>query len=163
MPFVTPRNNTMTANAEPKQRRRGPGKPFQPGVSGNPAGKRKGTRHQITLLAEQLMSEDVEGIVAKVVNAAKAGDMAAARLILDRVLPPRRGRPVRIALPGVESPQGVTNALAAIVGAMADGVLSPEEADAFTSVIERQRQALETLDLHVRLCAIEEQLTNAQH
>jgi hypothetical protein len=82
------KNSVMAANPAPKQRQRGPGRPFQPGRSGNPAGKPKGTRHQITLLAEQLLADDVEQVVAKVVKAAKSGDMTAARLILDRVAPP---------------------------------------------------------------------------
>jgi hypothetical protein len=153
----------MAAKAAPKQRRRGPGKPFQAGRSGNPAGKRKGTRHQITLLAEHLMTDDVEAAISKVVKAAKAGSMPAAKLILDRVLPLRKGRPLSISLPRVDSPQGVTDALAAVVAAMADGSLSPDEAAAVSAVIEAQLRSLETLELEARLLAIEEHLkTNAQ-
>ena len=40
----------MADNAAAKQRRRGPGRPFRPGQSGNPAGKPKGTRHRATML-----------------------------------------------------------------------------------------------------------------
>ena len=151
----------MAENAGPKQRRRGPGKPFQPGRSGNPAGKRPGTRHQITLLAERLLSDDVEGVVQKVVEAAKGGDMSAARIVLDRVAPPRRGRSVAVALPEVRTPKGVTDALAAVVAAMADGSLTPDEAAAVSAVVEGQRRALETLELDARLRQIEEQLSNA--
>lgn len=154
----------MAANSATKQRRRGPGRPFKPGASGNPAGKRPGTRHQVTLLAERLMSDDVEGVVQKVVEAAKGGDMTAARIILDRVAQPRRGRPVRISLPEVKTPQGVTDALATVVAAMADGSLTPDEAASVSGIIELQRRGLETLDLDARLRQIEEQLTSdAQH
>jgi hypothetical protein len=59
----------------------------------------------VTLLAENLMADDAEGVVRKVVEAAVAGDMTAARLILDRIAPPRRGRPVPIALPEVVFPR----------------------------------------------------------
>jgi len=153
----------MTANAAPKQGGRGRGQPFPPGRSGNPAGKAPGTRHQITLLAEQLMSDDVEAVIAKVVKAAKAGSIPAAKLILDRVAPPRRGRPVALALPDVRSPTGVTDALAAVVAAMSSGMISAEEATAIVAVIESQRRAIETEELEARLLAIEEHLkTNAQ-
>jgi Family of unknown function (DUF5681) len=153
----------MAANAAPKQRRRGRGRPFPVGQSGNPKGKAPGTRHHITRLAERLMEDDVEAVVAKVVRAAKGGDMAAARLILDRVAPPRRGRAVEIALPDVNTPGGVTIALAAVIKAMADGMISTDEAAAVAAVIETQRRAIETEQLQERLLAIEEQLKPNEH
>ena len=55
---------------------------FQKGQSGNPAGPAKGTRHKITMLAEKLMQDDVDNVVAAVVDAARKGDMMAARIIL---------------------------------------------------------------------------------
>jgi len=82
---------------------------------------------------------------------------------LDRVAPPRRGRPVALALPDVRSPTGVTDALAAVVAAMSSGMISAEEATAIVAVIESQRRAIETEELEARLLAIEEHLkTNAQ-
>jgi hypothetical protein len=36
---------------------------------------------------------------------------------------------------------------------MADGILTPDEADAVSSVIERQRRALELAELEARMCA----------
>src|SRR4051794_1011252 len=94
-------DDTQAANAAEKQprRRRAGGRPFRPGRSGNPQGKARETRHNITILAERLMGADVKAVVAKVVEAAKAGDMTASRLILDRIVPARRGRPVQFTLP----------------------------------------------------------------
>jgi hypothetical protein len=46
---------------------------FKKGQSGNPAGPAKGTRLKITILAEQLMQDDVENVVAAVVDAARKG------------------------------------------------------------------------------------------
>ena len=63
---------------------------FQKGQSGNPAGIPKGARHKTTLLAEKLMQDDVENVVRAVVKAASEGDMAAAKIILDRIAPVRR-------------------------------------------------------------------------
>jgi hypothetical protein len=42
---------------------------------------------RITMLAEKLMQNDTEAVVRAVVEAAKGGDMTAARLILDRIVP----------------------------------------------------------------------------
>ena len=134
------------------------GRPFERGNRGKP----KGARHRITLLAETLMADDAEAVVAKVVEAAKGGDMTAARLILDRVVPPRRGRPVAFSLPKVNSPKGVTDALAAVVAAMARGEITAEEASAVCAILEIQRRSLETLELEVRMSKIEAQINHAQ-
>jgi hypothetical protein len=130
------------------------GRPFKPGNPGKPMG----ARHHISLLAEQLMADDVAAVVARVVKAARGGSMPAAKLILDRVAPARKGRPTAIALPDVNSPKGVTDALAAVVAAMASGMISTDEAAAIAAVIETQRRAIETEQLQLRLLAIEEQL-----
>src|SRR4051794_35064590 len=58
----------MAANAATNQREGSRGRPFQRGQSGNPAGKRKGTRHRVTVLAERLMADDTEAIVLSVLE-----------------------------------------------------------------------------------------------
>jgi hypothetical protein len=45
-----------------------------------------------------------------------------------------------------------------IVAAMAEGVLSPEEAAAVSAVVEAQRRAIETEQLEARLSTIEDQV-----
>jgi len=82
------------------QQKQGAGR-FQPGQSGNPKGKPKGLRSRITQLAEKLMEDDAEAVVKAVVSAAKGGDMAAARIILDRICPARKSRSVEIDLPPI--------------------------------------------------------------
>jgi hypothetical protein len=79
------------------------GRPFQKGTSGNPAGRPRGARHRATVLAEKLMEEDVAKIVASVISAAKAGDMTAARVVLDRLVPVPKDRPICISLPKLET------------------------------------------------------------
>jgi hypothetical protein len=131
---------------------------FAPGVSGNPAGKRLGTRARATRLAEKLMANDAEDVVKAVVAAAKGGDMTAARLVLDRIAPPCRGRRVRLALPPIVGAADLVKALAAVADAMARGVLSAEEAQAAAAVLEHHRKAVETFDLERRIAAIEAKL-----
>ena len=67
---------------------------FQKGRSGNPAGKPKGARHRATLAAEALLDGEAEELTRKAVELALAGDVIALRLCLDRILSPRRERPV---------------------------------------------------------------------
>jgi hypothetical protein len=100
--------------------------------------RRSGKRHatHITMLAEKFMQDDVGNVVAAVVDAAVKGDMAAAKIILDRIAPARRGRPVSFELPRIETPADIANALGAVAGAMAEGELTPDEAGAVAGVIE---------------------------
>ena len=111
----------MTENSAGNQR----GRPFEKGRSGNPAGKPKGARHKTTLLAEKLMQDDAEAVVKAVVNAAKGGDMTAARLVLDRIAPARRDNPVAFTLPEVTSAADAANAMGSILAAVAAGSSVP--------------------------------------
>jgi Family of unknown function (DUF5681) len=153
----------MPANAAEKQRSRGRGRPFQKGQSGNPQGKAPGTRHHVTELAEKLMSDDVEEIVRKIIKAAKAGDMTAARLILERIAPVRRGRLVQLELPTIKTATDLISGMEALATAMAAGIVTPEEALTMASVVDAQRRTIETKELDARLRALEAKVeTNEQ-
>jgi Family of unknown function (DUF5681) len=132
----------MAENAGEKQRRRGSGRRFRPGESGNPKGKQKGCKHRVTLLAEQLMADDAESVVRAVISAAQSGDMAAAKLILDRVCPVRRSRPTPFSLPNDGSTPDILELLGSVVKAMANGTLTAEEGASIASVIEVRRKAI---------------------
>ena len=132
------------------------GRPFQPGNPGKP----KGARHKTTLIAEKLaietlMENDAEGVTRRVIDAAKGGDMTAARLVLERICPVRKGRPVRLELPAIETARDLSVALSAILGAMGQGEITPEEAAVVASVVEAKRKAIEIVELEARISALE--------
>jgi hypothetical protein len=79
------------------------GRPFQKGHSGNPQGRPPGARNTATMMAEQLLDGEAEAITRKAIELAKQGDLTALRLCLDRLVPPRRDRPVNFALPAMSS------------------------------------------------------------
>src|SRR6266436_8989375 len=60
---------------------------FVPGQSGNPAGKRPGTRNRASVLAEALLCGEAENIARVVIDKAVKGDAVAARFCLDRLSP----------------------------------------------------------------------------
>ncbi len=142
-----------TENSAPKQR----GRPFLPGQSGNPAGKPKGARHAALKALDLIGEAGAAEVMASVVAAAKEGDMRAADLLLRRLWPERRGRPVPVALPPILDAAGLVGALAAITAAVAAGELSPEEGQAIASILETQRRAIETVELDQRITALEAQ------
>ena len=122
---------------------------------GNP-GRPRGARHKTTLAIEALLDGQAEALTQKAIELALRGDMTAIKLCLDRIAPPRKGRPTPLALPAVDTAQGVQVALTAIVAAVAGGVLSPEEGGAVAGLIETARRSLETVELEARVRAIEE-------
>lgn len=139
----------MTENATEKQRG------FQKGQSGNPAGKPKGVRNRATLMAEKLMQDDAEQVVRAVVEKAKQGDMTAARLIIERIAPVRKGRPITLDLPEAKTSADLAGAMASLVRAMATGEVTPDEAATIAGVFEIRRKTIESVDFEERLAALE--------
>ena len=125
--------------------------PFEPGQSGNPAGKAKGTRNKVTLAIEALLDGEAEALTRKAIELAKAGDMAALRLCLDRLAPPRKDRLVMFELPTITSAADAVKASAALVTAVAIGDLTPAEAGELGKLIEAYVRALEATDFAARL------------
>lgn len=127
------------------------GQPFEKGNPGRP----KGARHKTTILAEMLMADDVEAVVQAVIDKAKDGDMTAARIIMDRLVPLRRGRPTPFMLPNQDGADAVVQAFQSITSALAAGELTAEEASAIASVLDAQRKAYETASIEARLESLE--------
>ena len=130
---------------------------WKAGQSGNPAGKAKGTKHRLTLMAEALMLREAQAVVKAIIAAAKAGDMTAARLILDRIAPARRDRTVTVDLPKIETTSDLVSALGAVAEAIGAGTLTPSEGAQLAAVLETKRRALETTELADRIEALEKQ------
>lgn len=128
---------------------------WKPGQSGNPSGRKPGTRNKATLVALALMEGEAEKIVRKVVDAAIEGDMTAARLVLERLVPPAREKPVSLDLPNTETAEGISNAQEAVLQAIANGELLPGEATTLATILENRRKALETQELEQRITALE--------
>lgn len=103
------------------------GRPFEPGQSGNPAGRPKGSRNKMTLLAEQLLDAHGEQIVALVIERAKAGDPSAMNLCFGRLVP-KRERAVIFDMPPINTPHDLRAASAAVAESCQKGILSPHEA-----------------------------------
>lgn len=95
---------------------------WKPGESGNPNGRTPGSGEVSKLRAS--IAEHLPEIITRLVTQARAGDAQAARLLLERVLPPIKAteEPVSLTLP---PDAGLTAQGAAIVQAVAAGKLAP--------------------------------------
>lgn len=128
---------------------------WKKGQSGNPAGKKPGTRNKATMMVLSLMEKGAEEIAATIVEAARGGDLGAARFVLDRLVPPMRERPIDIDLPNTDTVQGVDRAQQAIIEAVARGELLPGEGSVLAGLVEARRKTIETIDLEQRVAALE--------
>lgn len=125
------------------------GRPFEKGVSGNPAGKPKGTRNRATMLAELLLDGKAEALIEKAIELALDGDRGALRLCLDRLVAPRRERPVAFPLPPIASADDAVKAFAAVAAAVADSTLTPREGASVSQIIALLVHAIEVSDLEL--------------
>ena len=132
------------------------GRPFKKGKSGNPAGRPQGSRNKATLAMERLLNGEAERLTQKAVDLAMKGDTTALRLCLERLCPPRKDWPVTFDLPPMKVPADAVAAMSALLAAVAQGEVSPGEAQTIATVIEVQRRVIECEDHEKRLRVLEE-------
>jgi hypothetical protein len=128
---------------------------FQKGQSGNPGGRPKGSRNATTIALETLLDGQATALTQKAIDLALTGDMAALRLCLDRILPPRKDRPVTFALPPIESAQDAAATVSAVLEAVAAGDLTPADAGEISKLLETFVKVFEAAELAERVARLE--------
>ena len=106
-------------------------------------------------MAEKLLEGEAEGVCRTVVESALAGDMTAAKLVLDRILPPRKDRAVRFDLPEIATASDAVNATADVLKRVADGDVTPEEGARVVGLIDAFVGQIAAADFDRRLVALE--------
>ena len=131
------------------------GKPFVKGQSGNPNGRPEGSRNKATILAQALFDGQAEELIQKCIQMALDGDSTAMRLCIERLVPPRKDRPVNLDLPQMECVEDTIKAMAVISSGVADGELTPSEGQVLSGMVENYRKAIETTELEERISNLE--------
>ena len=133
---------------------------FQPGQSGNPAGRPPGIKNRSTRFVETILEGDSEDIIRAAIAKAKEGDVPAIRVCLDRLSPRLRERdhPIAFELPRISSVTDALPAMSAITAAVAAGELSASEAGELSQLVNRWIELLQTIDFEARLKRVEERI-----
>lgn len=117
---------------------------FVKGASGNPAGRPPGIMNAATRIAALLLSEEAGPLTRKAIDLALAGDLAALRLCLDRIIAPQREQPIAFNMPAIASPADLVTAMTELSGAAAAGMMTPAEAASLSRALEAQARVIET-------------------
>lgn len=139
-------------NTGRKKAARGSDGRWRPGASGNAKGKPRGVG-AVTKLRKQI-ADAVPEIVAVLVDAARNGDVQAARVLLDRAIPTLRAveAPQPLALPnGTLTDQG-----RAVLSGVASGEVGPVSASALIGAIAALARVAEVDELMRRLEKLEQ-------
>lgn len=133
--------------------RKPPAAAWKPGQSGNPKGRPVGTGEVAKLRAA--IADKVPAILASLTTAALAGDVQAARLLLERALPPIK--PVEQSQ-ALNLPDGsLTDQGRAVLTAVASGELAPGQGAALLGAIGTLARVAEVDELTARISRLEEQ------
>jgi len=130
---------------------------FQQGVSGNLAGRPRGSKNRTALAVQALLDGEAEGLTRVAVEKALAGDIVALRLCMDRILPVKRERAIELDLPALEGSQDSLRAIGTVLEAVGAGEITPTEGQAVASLLETHRRTFEVEELEQRIEALEAQ------
>ena len=132
---------------------------FKKGQSGNPSGRKAGSRNKVTVAAENMFTEESEAIARKAIKMALDGNAAMVKLILERIVPVRKSVPIKIkGLPDIKSIADVSELTAFLLQSTAQGKLSPNDSEIISRIAEKHIRALQLNDFEERLQQLEERV-----
>ena len=84
--------------------------------------------------------------------------MACLRIIIDRLIPLRKGRLINLSILPINGPQDVLSVISSVWDAIRDGELTPEVAIALCPLIDRSIRTIEVHDISKRLDELESRI-----
>ena len=125
---------------------------FSKGVSGNPAGRPKGIkdkRHRYSEAIDSMIPQVLDSVFQKAI----AGDMTAAKMLLDRTLPNKRPEQDRVE---IEHSGNIPSDAQNVLRSVLDGEVSPDVGASLLSAMTSVLKAIEVEELAKRIEALEE-------
>ena len=144
--------NTVDTTAETEKPWR-----FKKGVSGNPDGRKAGSRHKCTLAALAMLDGESERLTRVAIDKALEGDMLALRMCLDRLLPIKKDHPVSISLPKINGLQDLVGFTSALLTGVSEGLVGATEAEKLCKIVTVHREVIQATDFEARIAELESQ------
>ncbi|CAN1555022.1 hypothetical protein MCEREM21A_02355 [Sphingomonadaceae bacterium] len=133
------RKNGLETGVQPERDAKGR---FGPGNRGKPSG----ARNKATQAALALLEGEAEALARKAVEMALMGDTVALKLCMDRIAPPRKDAAVTFDLPPLKDSSVAPDAARAVLEAVAEGNITPGEAETILKLVVAWRDAQERLE-----------------
>jgi hypothetical protein len=135
---------------------------FQPGVSGNPAGKPVGAKDRRTSL-RKLFEDRAEELINKAIEMALGGDTVALKLCLERCVSRKKDEPVEFHLPrDITNGDSLILIGANILRTMEKGKITPEQAKTLLEVMGLYRDNFVVQELCQNLNTLAARFDNPQ-
>ena len=125
---------------------------FTKGVSGNPTGRPKGIkdkRHRYSEAIDSMIPQVLDSVFQRAI----AGDMTAAKMLLDRTLPNKRPEQDRVE---IEHSGNIPSDAQNVLRSVLDGEVSPDVGASLLSAMTSVLKAIEVEELAKRIEALEE-------
>ncbi|MEP7173133.1 MAG: hypothetical protein ABI705_06560 [Aestuariivirga sp.] len=110
-------------------------------------------------MAEALLEGESATLVEKLIELAQDGNMAALRPVMERLVPPRRERPLQFELPPLVTAADAPGAISCIVAGLAAGQLTASEVKALVGLVEAFLNVHGQSEIGRRMSAIEARLS----
>jgi hypothetical protein len=125
------------------------------------------TRHseadaRASRLVQEQLNRRAGALIGRALDLAESGDVAALRLCLERILPPRKERPVSLNLPAVRSAADAEQLMGAIIEAMASGDVTPSQAAQMARPIDTFVRTVVTAGIERDLTELRKTLRHAE-
>jgi hypothetical protein len=130
---------------------------FVKGKSGNPSGRRAGSRGKATLAALLLLDDECEKLTRCAIDQALTGDSVALKMCLDRLIPIRKDHPVNITLPKINGLQDLVGFTSALLTGVSEGLVGATEAEKLCKIVTVHREVIQATDFESRIAELESQ------
>jgi hypothetical protein len=128
---------------------------WRPGQSGNPAGRPRGSGEvaKARALIAKSIEDKIPALITKLAERALEGDTGAARLLLERIIPPMKQ--TEEATPIELGPGSLTEQGESVLQAIAGGAIAPSQGAAVLAALGALSKLREGDELERRIAALE--------
>ena len=111
----------------------------QPGKSGNLGGRPRQPKHDSAAM-RNLIAAELPEIIASLIAAAKAGDVSAAKILVDKAIPSPRPVSLPSPIPQLEGAKSLTEKADVILDSLAKGEISADNAMTIMNSLGKARE-----------------------